>query len=1034
MPRPLTSSASLDNLKKEARRWLNAVRAGDGPSLERLRRAHPGARAEPGLRDIQHALATEYGFTSWADLKAGVARLRAGGDPSSRDLALQTLLATADEGDAARAREVLDAHPDLVNERGTLPGHTGLRTALHFGVSHEPVVRLLLDRGADPNIRDEGDNAFPLHFAAENGDLSIIELLVEHGAHTVAGEVDDHRLDIIGWASCFAKTNEDVVRYLVAHGARHTILSAVATGETDAIRDLAARSPADLNRVMDHPNQGRRPLHLAVVKRQRASLETLLDLGADVSAADAAGLTALDQAALDGETDLAQILIGRGAKIELPAAIGLNRVDDVGRLLREDPDCLKPGHRWGRLIVRAAEHASGEAIQQLIRHGAEVNVQDDIETSIDHTTGYTALHAAAWNGNTAAAGMLLEHGADPTIRDGKYCGTPAGWADYNNKPECRDLILTRGAIDIFDAIALDRPDRIPSILERDPGALTRPFREYATCDPGDELMSARDMTPLHAATVANKPAAVRILTSRGAELVTGGHASRTPAERVAAFVRMACLDWAVGGPERTSHTHAAARLLARHPEIARSDIRTAVVCGEIDEVRRIVTERPEAASRSGGPRGWPPLLYLCNARLPERGPWSDNAIDVARLLLDSGADPNAYYPGGNESIHYTALTCVVGRGEEQAPVHPRARELAELLLSRGAEPYDQQVLYNGFAGHASHPGLADDDLTWMLELMYQHSIRRGRERDWQEPTWQMLQMGGYGGGAWYLLANALKGNYLGLARWVLSRGATPNPPSASDPRTPSGTLYEQAVRNGRIEFAELLARYGGRADVVSRSPHDEFVAAAFNLDRVRAQAILADHPEYLHEPAPLHSAAEQDRADVVALLLDLGLPPNLEQPRSRTRALHLAAYGGALATVRLLIDRGADIDPRDEVHGTTPIYWAFFGQRSRTVDLLTPNSRDVWTLTCAGKVDRLREILAAEPHLAAGRDETDTLLFYLPDDERAAAEIARLLVANGADPSVKRQDGTTAAQVARARGLDEAAEVLREQRATLPSQ
>ncbi len=413
--------------------------------------------------------------------------------------------------------EVLDAQPDIINERGTLKGHTGLRTALHFGVHHESVVKLLLDRGADPNIRDEGDNAFPLHFAAERGDLPIIQLLVDHGAETAAGEVDDHRLDIIGWATCFGDANKDIVDYLLAHGARHNIFSAVATGATAVIRDLASRSTADLDKVMDHANQGRRPLHLAVVKRQRAAAETLLDLGADVNATDTAGLTALDQAALDANVEIAQFLIERGARIELPAAIGLNRTEDVERLLRDEPDCLKPAHRWGRLIVRAAEHASGDAIEALIRHGASVNVQDDMETSIDHTSGYTPLHAAAWNGNTAAAAVLLKHGADPTIRDGKYCGTPAGWADYNNKPECRDLILEAN-IDIFDAIAFDRADRIPAILDRDPQALVRPFREYASCEPGDESRPVRDMTPLDAATAANKAEAVRILTSRGAEL------------------------------------------------------------------------------------------------------------------------------------------------------------------------------------------------------------------------------------------------------------------------------------------------------------------------------------------------------------------------------------------------------------------------------------------------------------------------------------------------------------------------------------
>ena len=130
------------------------------------------------------------------------------------------------------------------------------------------------------------------------------------------------------------------------------------------------------------------------------------------------------------------------------------------------------------------------------------------------------------------------------------------------------------------------------------------------------------------------------------------------------------------------------------------------------------------------------------------------------------------------------LASVIGRGEEQAPLHPRARELAALLLDRGAEPYDTQLFYNAFGGHAAHPLLADDDLVWLLELIYQTSLRRGRAADWRDPDWPMIQMGAYGGGARYLLSSALRGNYLTIARWVLEHGASPNPPRAPAARTP----------------------------------------------------------------------------------------------------------------------------------------------------------------------------------------------------------------------------------------------------------
>jgi hypothetical protein len=301
------------------------------------------------------------------------------------------------------------------------------------------------------------------------------------------------------------------VSYLLAHGSAHNIFSAVAVGATDEIRRVVAARPDDLNRPMDRTNHRRTPLHLAVVKRRPGSLATLLALGADTERADAAGLTALDQAALDGQQAMADALLESGARIALPAAVALERGDDVERLLGEDPDCLRAGHRWQHLLVRAAGTASARTIEALIRHGADVDVRDSPSTSVDGTNGYTALHAAAWQGNAAAVAVLLAHGADPTIREDKWGSAAAGWADYAGHDAVRDQILD-GPIDLFQAIDYGRTDRIRDIAARDPASVTRPFRHYAPfarAEPDDAVRP--EMTPLEWARARKSTEAARIL-------------------------------------------------------------------------------------------------------------------------------------------------------------------------------------------------------------------------------------------------------------------------------------------------------------------------------------------------------------------------------------------------------------------------------------------------------------------------------------------------------------------------------------------
>jgi ankyrin repeat protein len=525
MTKQLPSRASLEQLKKQAKSLLKGYRALDPNVLKLVREHHPRWRnsletatrnARFALADAQLVIAHEYGFETWSKMKAHVELHEM--TPSNE---VGSLHEAARRGDLARLNALLDAFPEMVDETAG----PGVRTALHVAVggTQEEAVKLLLERGANPNIRCEGDNAYPLHFAAEKQHLGIIRLLIEHGADPI-GEDDYHELGVMGWATAwdYVTASREVVDYLTAHGARHNIFSAVAMGEVNVIGELVSRSGADLEKRMDLTNRRRRPLHLAVVKKQPASLRTLLDLGANIEALDEAGFTALDQAALGGETESAQILLKRGARVRLPAAVALERTPDIEKLLGKDPDCLKPSGRWGNLIVRASERASGLVLETLIRAGASVNVRDDPKTSVDSTSGYTPLHAAAFHGNLSAVSVLLKYGADVRARDEKYRGTPAGWANYNGHRHVGDVIR-RGPVDIMEAVEAGLTDRVLAILQEDADALNRPFREYALYP----LYAEGWYTPLVFAVALGQTDVVPLLLKHGADRTVCSPEGRT---------------------------------------------------------------------------------------------------------------------------------------------------------------------------------------------------------------------------------------------------------------------------------------------------------------------------------------------------------------------------------------------------------------------------------------------------------------------------------------------------------------------------
>src|SRR5262245_46843134 len=471
-------------------------------------------------------------------------------------------------------------------------------------------------------------------------------------------------------------------------------------------------------------------------------------------------------------------------------------------------------------------------------------------------------------------------------------------------------------------------------------------------------------------------------------------ARHSNAERAAIVLRSA---WG-GDPA------AAARILKRWPEIATYDLYIALATGNRAEVERRLSVDPGAATRKGGPFDWEPLLYVAYARLPGG---EMHALDLVGIMLDHGANPNAQFDDGWGNP-FRVLTGVIGHGEGNQPPHPRATELASLLIERGADPFDSQALYNTSVAH--------DDTTW-LDLLWTGSEQRDRLVKWRENAWSI------GGNAPlntldYLLGNAVALNHPRRAEWLLMHGADADSVHAYSDRP----LMEVALVNGHAIMVDMLVRYGAKAP--SLQGQAAFQAACMQLDRDAARWLASLHPECLHSPASMLIAARQGRADVVALLLELGMDVDIAD-ETQQRGLHSAVAGGSIEVVKLLVAHGADIDRPTTRYGGAICFAAHF-KREDIATFLMPLSRDVFNLTYLGMAERLCELLGEDPKLAnaVAPRAGNTPLFCLPDDEGKAVTMTTLLLAHGADRSLVNKDGLTAEQDARRRGLIEAADLL----------
>lgn len=356
-------------------------------------------------------------------------------------------------------------------------------------------------------------------------------------------------------------------------------------------------------------------------------------------------------------------------------------------------------------------------------------------------------------------------------------------------------------------------------------------------------------------------------------------------------------------------------ILRFHPNVAQASMHAAAMLGDADAVRAFLERDPATAAAKGGPFDCDALTYLCFSRyLRLDRDRSESFLRAARLLLEAGAPANT---GWIETIDHPNPRPVLESAIYGAAAVARNAELTRLLLQHGADPNDEETPYHV-------PETYDNTILRILmdsgKLNPQSlATLLLRKCDWHDHD-----------GVVMLLENGADPNRLTV--W----GYT--------------ALHQALRRDNRLITIERLLDHGADPNLTSR---DGMPAAAIAAHRGRGDALdlfdnrglltpltgafgllaacardqkdrLADYPEeakllLAHGGSLLAQFAGVGNAAGVRNLLDLGVSPNALFREGdgyygiarNSTALHVAAWRGWPAVVKLLIDRGADVSALD---------------------------------------------------------------------------------------------------------------------------